>query len=146
MPVYGHIDFDSAPLIKIVVKTDHKAQNLKPVFREVREELRFIYTSHFLSNGNGTWKPLDPEYGAWKSRHFPGAPTLIRSGELFQSIDRFTVDEMNDMSARFGTDLEVAKFHQYGTWKMAKREIIFEPPLFARRLAEKIADHIEKAD
>lgn len=138
-------EFDSSKAIKTLMKIEHAAKNLKPVFRWAREDLRKTYTDHFLSNGGGTWKPLDPEYGAWKSSRYPGAPTLIRSGKLFQSVSKLEIDEIKDMSARFGTNAEVAKFHQYGTWSMPKREIIFEPPMFARRLAEKIADHIEDA-
>ena len=144
--IYGHMDLDSLPLKKAIERAEHAATNLKPVFRKAREELRDIYTEHFLSNGNGSWAPLDPQYGAWKALHYPGAPTLIRTDNLFQSIERFSVEEINDMSATFGTDAKVAEFHQYGTWKMPKRELIFEPPMFARKLAEQIADHIERAN
>ena len=117
-----------------------RIEDLRPVFRRAKEDLSDIYTKHFLSNGNGRWAPLDAEYGAWKSVRFPGAPTLVRSGELFKSIETFSVSEINHQSARFGTDAPVAKFHQYGTWSMPKREIIFEPPMFAKKLA-KDAEH-----
>lgn len=117
-----------------------RIEDLRPVFRRAKEDLSDIYTKHFLSNGNGKWAPLDAEYGAWKSVHFPGATTLIRSGGLFKSIETFSVSEINRQSARFGTDAPVAKFHQYGTWSMPKREIIFEPPMFAKKLA-KDAEH-----
>lgn len=110
------------------------------LFLEEQKDLSDIYTKHFLSNGNGKWAPLDAEYGAWKSVHFPGAPTLVRSGGLFKSIETFSISEINRQSARFGTDAPVAKFHQYGTWSMPKREIIFEPPMFAKKLA-KDAEH-----
>ena len=117
-----------------------RIEDLRPVFRRAKEDLSDIYTKHFLSNGNGKWAPLDAEYGAWKSVHFPGAPTLVRSGGLFKSIETFSISEINRQSARFGTDAPVAKFQQYGTWSMPKREIIFEPPMFAKKLA-KDAEH-----
>lgn len=147
MAVYFRLDaeFDPDEITKILHRINHAATNLKPVFVKAREELRQIYIDHFLSNGSGTWKPLDPQYGAWKAARYPGAPTLIRTGKLFESVSRLDIDEIKDMSARFGTNAEVAKFHQYGTWSMPKREIIFEPPLFAKRLAEHIADHIESS-
>lgn len=121
------------------------AKDLRPVFRKAEKDLSDIYTKHFTSNGSGQWKPLDAEYGAWKSANFPGRPTLVRSGALFNSIKKFSVREIKKDSARFGTDAKVAKFHQYGTFSMPKREIIFEPPLFAKKLAKEIADHIEDA-
>jgi phage gpG-like protein len=135
--------FNPDEIIRVYDEIEKAATNLKPVFVWAREELRKTYIDHFLSNGGGTWKPLDPEYGAWKASRYPGAPTLIRTGGLFESVSKLEIDEINDMSARFGTNAEVAKFHQYGTWSMPKREIIFEPPMFAKKLADKIADHIE---
>jgi phage gpG-like protein len=70
----------------------------------------------------------------------------VQSGNLFRTIRKFSVREINKNNARFGTDAKVAKFHQYGTWSMPKREIIFEPPMFARKLAEYISDHVEDAN
>lgn len=137
-------EFDPDEAIDTIKRVEHAATHLKPVFVWAREELRNEYINHFLSNGGGTWKPLDPEYGSWKASRYPGAPTLIRTGKLFESVSKLEIDKINNMSARFGTNAEVAKFHQYGTWSMPKREIIFEPPAFARKLAEKIADHIER--
>jgi phage gpG-like protein len=119
-----------------------RIEDLRPVFRRAKEDLSDIYTKHFSSNGDGKWAPLDAEYGAWKSVRFPGAPTLVRSGELFKSIENFSVSEINRQSARFGTDAPVAKFHQYGTWSMPKREIIFEPPMFAKKLAKDAEQYI----
>jgi phage gpG-like protein len=119
-----------------------RIEDLRPVFRRAKEDLSDIYTKHFSSKGVGKWAPLDAEYGAWKSVRFPGAPTLVRSGELFKSIENFSVSEINRQSARFGTDAPVAKFHQYGTWSMPKREIIFEPPMFAKKLAKDAEQYI----
>jgi phage gpG-like protein len=123
-----------------------RAEDLRPVFRRAKEDLSDIYTKHFLSNGNGKWAPLDAEYGAWKSVRFPGAPTLVRSGGLFKSIETFSVSEINRQSARFGTDAPVARFHQYGTWSMPKREIIFEPPKFAKKLAKDAEQYIAEGN
>jgi len=119
--------------------------DLRPVFRKAKKDLSDTYTKHFLTNGSGKWAPLDAKYGAWKSANFPGRPTLVRSGSLFRTIKKFSVSEINKQSASFGTDADVAKFHQYGTWSMPKREIIFEPPMFARKLAQDVKDHIRDA-
>lgn len=140
-----HIKVDKDEPLEALENIRKAIRDLRPVFRKAEKDLSDIYTKHFTSNGSGQWKPLDAEYGAWKSANFPGRPTLVRSGALFNSIRKFSVREINRTSASFGTDAKVAKFHQYGTWSMPKREIIFEPPLFAKKLAEDIADHIEDA-
>jgi phage gpG-like protein len=138
------IEYDPDKAISLIKKIEKAATHLKPVFKEAREDLREIYTNHFLSNGSGTWEPLDAEYGSWKSSRYPGAPTLIQSGRLFQSVSKLEASKIDNMHASFGTNAEVAKFHQYGTYSMPKRELIFEPPMFAVKLAEKIGDYIEK--
>lgn len=146
MAVYFNVDvkYDPDKADSLIKKIEKAATHLKPVFKEAREDLREIYTNHFLSNGSGTWEPLDAEYGSWKSSRYPGAPTLIQSGRLFQSVSKLEASKIDNMHASFGTNVEIAKFHQYGTYSMPKREIIFEPPMFAIKLAEKIGDYIEK--
>jgi phage gpG-like protein len=143
MRIQVHIDNDE--VTEALENMGDAITDLRPVFRKAEKDLADIYTKHFATNGGGTWKPLDAEYGAWKSIHYPGRIPLVQSGNLFRTIRKFTVREINKRNAVFGTDAKVAKFHQYGTWSMPKREIIFEPPLFAKKLAEDISDHIEDA-
>jgi hypothetical protein len=45
-------------------------------------------------------------------------------------------------TATFGTNVEYAKFHQYGTTKMAKRKIVFTPREFPRELGINMAKYI----
>jgi phage gpG-like protein len=136
-------DYLGSKAIEHIKKIERAATHLKPVLKKSKRDLEEEYVNHFLSNGGGTWKPLDPEYGTWKASRFPGAPTLIRTGELFQSVSKLETDKLENMSATFSVDSEVASFHQFGTWSMPKRELIFEPPMFVKKLAEDIADHIK---
>jgi hypothetical protein len=46
------------------------------------------------------------------------------------------------MEATFGTKVEYAKFHQYGTTKMPKRKVVYEPLGFASRLGEVAATYV----
>jgi phage gpG-like protein len=41
---------------------------------------------------------------------------------------------MTNTSMSVGTSVEYAKFHQYGTSKMPKRKIVFEPLGFAKKV------------
>jgi phage gpG-like protein len=138
------IDVDNAKAIQWLKKLDHNAQHLKPVFRSSEKKLSSIYKSNFASDGSlgGGWAPLTPRYGAWKAVHYPGASTLVQTGHLFSSIAKFSVRTIDNQKAEFGTDARVAEFHQYGTWKMAQRKVIFEPPMFARELAHDVVEHV----
>jgi phage gpG-like protein len=66
------------------------------------------------------------------------------SGRLKDSLVRLDgpANKIRLMSAEFGTDVEYAKFHQYGTTRMAKRQIVYEPKGFARTLAEHTGEHV----
>lgn len=148
----------SAPYrLDIEVRVE-KAQNLiddvkkrcidaKPVFKWAQQVLKKTFAENFTSQGLpvGGWSPLDAEYAAWKARELPGRPTLVRSGELFRSISELSdpsVNEINKLSATFGTAVKYAGFHQYGTPNMPKRQILFIPQSFADEFAEKLANYI----
>jgi phage gpG-like protein len=53
---------------------------------------------------------------------------------------------MTNTSFSTGTSVEYAKFHQYGTTKMPKRKIVFEPPLFAKKLGGDTVSYIANGE
>lgn len=112
-------------------------------FAGAREILSSANAANFASNGLpvGGWAPLDTEYAAWKATRFPGAPPLVQEGQLFRSLVALSggVNSIGRTTAEFGTNIKYAKFHQYGTSKMPKREIVFEPAGFSAVLAERVA-------
>lgn len=69
---------------------------------------------------------------------------MVRTGNLFRSLTNMkgTPSYIARDVAEFGTAVEYAKFHQRGTFRMPKRQIVFEPPLFARNLAARSADYV----
>lgn len=142
-----HVDVDVADTVIYLTKAEERADNLIPVWMWARRELERSNAANFAANGlpsGKAWDPLDPKYGTWKSSRFPGAPTLVRTGKLFNSLTnlRGLPNFVRKDSAAFGTNVEYAKFHQSGTFKMPKRQIIFEPPMFAFRLAERTGEWI----
>lgn len=122
------------------------SKNMIEPFRWARRYLGDTFASNFASNGLrvGGWAPLAPKYAAWKSERFPGAPTLVRTGTLFRAVK--TLDSPGSIItpkfARLGVGTDYAKFHQYGTRKMPKRQIIFVPIEFRKLLGSKMASHI----
>jgi phage gpG-like protein len=131
----------------LVAEVRSRCTDAKPVFRWAQEVLKKTFAENFAENGLpvGGWSPLDAKYAAWKARALPGRTTLIRSGELFRSLSELNdddVNEINKLSATFGTGLQYAKFHQYGTEKMPKRQILFISQSFTDDFAEKLANYI----
>lgn len=127
-----------------------RAESFIPIFPKAKAELALSTASNFTSNGLlvGGWAPLDTEYGAWKMSRFPGAPPLVRTGRLFASLtsQNMASISMKPKSFTIGTNVEYAKFHQYGTTKMAKRKILFVPELFAKKFANDAAKWVNKGD
>ncbi len=141
------VDVDVSDAMRRLGGMQVRINHFRPVLMWARDELEKSNAKNFATNGLQTgkaWSPLDPQYGAWKSIRFPGAPTNVRSGRLFRSLTnlRGVPNVIGDDSAQFGTSVPYAKFHQYGTSNMPKRQVVFEPPLFAKRLASRAVDYV----
>ena len=138
---------------EIIARIEEKvvrAQDFTPIFPKARAELALSTAANFTSNGLlvGGWAPLDAEYGAWKMTRFPGAPPLVRTGKLFSSLtgENMANVSMRPKSMTIGTDVEYAKFHQYGTTKMAKRKILFVPKEFSMKFANDAAQWVNQGN
>jgi phage gpG-like protein len=141
------VDFDDDSYKDKLDGMQRRGRDFSPVMEDIRDELQKAWTANFTANGLavGGWKPLDAKYGAWKAVHFPGAPPLVQTGHLFQAIAslRGNSVEINRDGARFNLpNISYAKFHQYGTTKMPKREIMFEPEGANRRWAGMMQEHV----
>lgn len=127
-----------------------RAQVLTPVLIKAKQEVRMANAANFTSNGLlvGGWRPLEAQYASWKMTRFPGMPPMIRTGKLFASLSGANgpIDTMTNTSFSTGTSVEYAKFHQYGTTKMPKRKIVFEPPLFAKKLGGDTVSYIANGE
>lgn len=136
--------------VELIAKYDAMARRneaFQPVLTWARNELVKSFAENFSSNGLlvGGWAPLDPTYAAWKAVRFPGRPTLVQNGRLFKSLVADNAGaSIGPNEFVVGTNLRYAKFHQYGTTKMPKREILFEPRGFHKELKEKVSNWITK--
>jgi phage gpG-like protein len=105
-----------------------RMKTFRPIFNDIRSDLEEAWSKNFDTEGGhyGGWNPLSPKYALWRGS--PG-PILIRTERLFNSVRSLhgAPNDIKDDEAFFGTNVEYAKFHQYGTTKMPKRPIIFEP-------------------
>lgn len=83
----------------------------------------------------GGWAPYDAEYAAIVGPK----PDLVLTGMLsFSLTGGLLVENLSNDSVEFGTRVEYAKFHQYGTTKMPARKIVFEPQGAAKFFGETV--------
>ena len=134
-----------------IISIELRSTNFAPVFAKAKLELSAASASNFSLGGlpSGGWSPLSPQYAAWKLARFPGAPPLVRSGRLAASLSGGTVDSVFSVTPtkmQVGTRLEYAKFHQYGTSKMPKRKIVFEPAGFSKSVGSSSAAWIARGE
>jgi phage gpG-like protein len=140
------IKVDAKKAIARMIAMKKRANDMRPVLWRAKQWLRFANEENFRQAGlpSGGWSPLDPQYGAWKRMHEPGAGTMVRTGRLFRSLSSLDgpANRIDLMDATFGTTVEYAKFHQYGTTKMPKRKVVYEPVGFASRFGEVAATYV----
>jgi phage gpG-like protein len=123
-----------------------RANDMRPVLWKSKQWLRLANEENFRRSGlpSGGWLPLDREYKNWKRIHNPRAPQMVMTGRLFTSLTTLAgyPNRIDLMDAVFGTKVEYAKFHQYGTSRMPKRKIVYEPVGFAHRLGQVAAVYV----
>ena len=131
------IDVDIDDAMRFLQGMDRRAKDFRMAFEWARRELAKANAENFTARGlpSGGWDPRKRDY-AW--------PIMRKSGALFRSLSSLTgpANRIGLNTAQFGTTIEYAKFHQYGTRKMAARKVVFEPRGFAGELGEKAAKHI----
>lgn len=115
-------------------KLDMAGRDLGLAFYTIAQKLQEYERAQFESEGaygSGGWAPLKPAYKAWKERRYPGKPILQREGDLMASLTEDAapgaVREVGPDHLVFGTSIEYAKYHQYGTEKMVPRPPV--PPI-----------------
>jgi len=138
------ITVDAKRAIQRMHDMKRRGRDFVPLFEEARIAMEAWNSANFTQGGlpsGKRWNALSADYSSWKRLTRPGAPLMVRSGRLFRSLVslRGNPNVITPLYAEFGTDLEYAKFHQYGTTRMPKRKIVFEPPMFARRMGKAAA-------
>ena len=77
-------------LSRSIQKIADEVKEWSPAFREVSDYMydafaKEVFSSEGMSVGE-PWKPLSPEYAAWKARHYPGKGILVRTGKMQKSF------------------------------------------------------------
>lgn len=126
------VTFRAEGLEDVTLMLDRFRQNMVsmyPAFELMAQDVRTqVFGRAFAQQGlNGSrWASLSPRYGAWKARVRPGAPILVFSGDLRDSMTTPTggIYEPHDRGFTVGTDIRYAAYHQNGTPNMPARPMI----------------------
>jgi phage gpG-like protein len=125
-----------------------RAADVKPAWDKVEEHLALNMQRAFATHGASTgraWKPLKPEYAAWKTAHgYPPTP-LIRTGELWRSVSLVPMDISRKglTKATFGTSVDYASYHMTGTRNMPARPFFRATRRLSGDISRILADYIE---
>jgi len=108
-----------------------RVSDFRPLWPRLTEVFRGMEIAQFDAEGMGPaggWAPLSPRYAAWKSRHYPGQPTMVRTGRLRASLVATSSDSILDasqpMQMRIGTSVPYAIWHQLGGGYLPRRKLV----------------------
>lgn len=151
MQIKIKVTYDDDEIKGFLKEAKKRTKDYTPVLEKIKDDLEKIWANNFLSYGlesGAKWNALDPEYAAWKAKNDPN-PMMMRSGKtLFRSLRNLNgkPNVIRKTVGIFGTDVPYAKFHQMGTSKMPRREIVFEPRGAARKWNRWAVDYIQESE
>ena len=127
-----------------------RVKNLRGVWPDIQEDFLEGERRIFKEQGTvkGKWKKLSQPYASRKAKKFRGRGILIATGNLMGSLTKakhpnhFFVASRKGMT--IGTAVSYAKFHQTGTAKMPKREVVRLRSEQKRRWPRLIQEYIVK--
>lgn len=96
------------------------------VWRKIGSYLSMSVRKQFATQGGyhgKPWRPLQPDYLQWKVRNGYSRKTLVQTGAMKKSFTSrpMSIEKYYGKYAVYGSDNELAKYHQYGTRKDGKR-------------------------
>lgn len=123
-----------------------RAEDVRPVFRVIREDWRQDQLEHFESRGGGQWKPNAPTTVARKRRQSIDVRVLHAKNVLKDSLTkpraRFAVQRVTTGELRFGTRAGVARIHEQGLGGLPRRKVVSIDRDDIRRARRKIELYI----
>jgi phage gpG-like protein len=111
---------------KRMLAISNRLKDLTGGFEAIHVDYLDTMMEVFSSEGKPRkWDRLSEPYGSIKSSILPNAKILEVSGRLRDSFgengSQGQVKEINPLSAKFGSSIPYAIYHQYGTSKMPSR-------------------------
>lgn len=102
------------------------------VWNKLADRFAVSETRQFDSEGaygSGGWPALSAKYGAWKARHYPGAPIMVRTGAGRDSLTQrpFGIEVIEPSSMTIGSGLDYLRYHQGGAGNNPQRRVVELP-------------------
>lgn len=128
----GGVSVQIEPPLEFILRQSGAFQaallDLEPLWELVKPVMASVEEDQFGSQGQGAWPGLAESTVEQKSRLGWPADPLVRTGNLKESlVDPGRAAESGPRQMVYGTDVEYAIFHQSGTTKMPRREVIPDP-------------------
>jgi phage gpG-like protein len=125
-------------------------EDLTPVWPRVQRYISEVEGEQFETKGArlGTpWKPLTPEYRAWKIKRGDPNQPLVLTGSLrdsFMGKGRWAIRDWRTSSAKFGSRHPLAHIHSKGTdgGKIPARPILRATPEMKKHIKKIVRDHV----
>lgn len=147
------IRIEFAGLDKAIARLEEMARrlrDLRPAWRSVLSYLKRATEQTFASQGariGQQWAPLTEDYERRKSVVYPGQPILRASDAMFRSLVDGTSDSIEEITDRelvYGTRTRHARYHQDGTPRMPKRQILAVTDQDRREIKRIVRTHLER--
>lgn len=88
---------------------------LNVIGKGYRKEVAMIFGKQQPRAEGMRWPQLSEKYAEWKQKHFPGAPLLVRTGTLINSMTqegvRGNISIIGKTGAVFGTSISYGIYH-----------------------------------
>jgi phage gpG-like protein len=125
-----------------------RSDDATPVLRKVAEEFRSDQRANFARGGRPRWKPLSPEYAAWKARKYPGRPVGVLTGAmraaLVSKFDPYHLEVVKSDQLRVGSTNPVSNLFngKHTVHKQPKRKLISLTPTRRREYLKMVQDYL----
>lgn len=125
-----------------------RARDMRPAWLAVIAYLRIATAQQFASQGSrlgSAWQPLSEPYGTQKAKVFPGQPILRATDAMFKSLTEETENSITDvepLAMEYGTKDRKAKYHQDGTPRMPRRQILGLIAQDKRQIVRLVQQHL----
>lgn len=129
---YGDVQLE-----RTIDRTLDALDDASPAWEVIADSFARAERKQFRTEGgyaSGGWPALSPKYAAWKARHYPGQPILVRTGDLRRSLTErpFGIEVIEPGRMRIGSDVDYGGYHQHGGGSLPRRRPVELPETLRR--------------
>lgn len=145
-PFVLNFEFDGeTQVLSALSRFGEFVDDMDEVYDDIVKDFTRVEDERFEASGPG-WAPLSPRYRAWKTRHYPGRPLLVREGDLRASLTggRGFIHRREPHGVTVGSAVPYARFHHRGTRDMPARRLVEVDSATRTRWAKMVQRYLVK--